>query len=115
MPQEATSLVVEVADVGEHPELAWDFARQHLQELLAKVDSFDRNNYVPSILSSISDNARAGELEDYVANHVSEDALVKAREAGEEIRFKAMLKQRELPIIDRWVAAQLTGSAKDSK
>ncbi len=103
VPQEATDFVIQVAANGEQKELAWNFAMQHLRELLSKVDGFNRNNYVPSILSSFSDTARADELEAYVRQHVSTDALVKAREAGEEIRFKAMLKQRELPVIDQWV------------
>ncbi len=114
VPQEATDLVVQVADAGEHPDLAWEFARRHLKELLAKVDAFDRNNYAPSIVASFSDNARAAELEAFVSDQAGEDALVKAREAAEEIRFKAMLKQRELPGIDRWMAGQLA-AAKDGK
>ncbi len=115
VPQEATELVVQVADAGEHPDHGtWEFARRHLKELLAKVDAFDRNNYAPSIVASFSDNARAAELEAFVSNQAGEDALVKAREAAEEIRFKALLKQWELPGIDRWVAGQLA-AAKDGK
>jgi len=102
VPQETTDLVIKVADSGEQPELAWDFARQHLHELLSKVDSSARNDFLPSIMSSFSDTARAEELETYVRKNVSGDALVKARETGEEIRFKAMLKQREIPVIDQW-------------
>ena len=63
IPQEATDLVLQVAATGEHKELAWEFAKKHITELLAKIGSFDRNNYVPSVLSSFSDNSRADELE----------------------------------------------------
>jgi aminopeptidase N len=104
IPQEATSFVIEVGDEGEHNDLAWDFAREHMTALLAKVDGFNRDNYVPSIFSSFTDDSRADELAAYVKQHVSPDAVMKAREAAEEIRFKAMLKQRELPVIDHWVA-----------
>ena len=113
VPQEATDLVITVADVGEQNELAWEFATRHMPELLAKVDSFSRNNYVPSILSSFSDSVRADELEAYVKKNVSSDALVKAREAAEEIRFKAMLKQREIPVVDKWVKTQLTNRTQN--
>ncbi|MDB6112142.1 MAG: pepN [Pedosphaera sp.] len=107
VPQEATRLVIDVADFGEQPELAWEFARQHIKELLARVDSFDRNNYVPAILGSFSDAARADELEAYVKSNVAEDAREKAKEAAEGIRFKSAFKQRELSGIDRWIGVQL--------
>ena len=32
--------------------------------------------------------------------------MIKAMEGAEAIRFKAALKQRELPVIDQWIAAQ---------
>ena len=108
VPQEATDLVINVADLGEHPELAWDFAAKHIQELLAKVDPFDRDNYVPSILATFSDPIRADELESYVKNHISFDALVKARQTSEEIRFKSMLKEHQIPEIDQWLKTQPT-------
>ena len=54
VPQEASDLVAQVAGIGEQTELAWKFTQQHIKELLAKVDSFNRNDYVPSILGSCS-------------------------------------------------------------
>ena len=105
--EEATELVIQVAANGEHKDLAWEFVKQHKTELLAKAGSFERNNYVPYVMSSFSDAARADELETYVRKNVSEDAMIKAREGAEAIRFKAALKQRELPVIDQWVAVQL--------
>jgi len=111
VPQEATDVVVKVASDGEHADLAWDFAREHIKELLAKVDTFDRNNYVPSIVTSFSDATRADELEAYVKTNVSDDALAKATETAEEIRFRAALKRRSLPEIDAWVASHPTGGA----
>ena len=81
--------------------------RRHLSELLPRVDAFDRDGYVPQIIAAFSDAARADELEAFVKANVAEDALDKARQMGEEIRFKAALKQRELPVIDHWIAAQL--------
>lgn len=112
VPQEATDLVLQVAATGEHKELAWEFVKKHLTELLGKVDTFERNSYVPSVLGSFSDNIRADELEAYVKSNVTEDALSKAREGAEGIRFKAALKQRELPVIDHWIAGQISEETK---
>jgi aminopeptidase N len=112
VPQEATELVVNVADAGEQRELAWDFATQHVKELLAKVDYFDRNNYMPSILASFSDTERADELEAYAKKNGNEDALVKTRETAEEIRFKAMLKRKQIPAINDWVKSTIQTQPK---
>ncbi len=105
VPQEATALVTDVANTGEQPELAWEFAARHIQELLPKLESFERNLYIPSVMRAFSEERRARELETYVRENVSEDAVIKAREAAATIRLKAALAQREVPVIDEWVAA----------
>ncbi|HWF19632.1 MAG TPA: ERAP1-like C-terminal domain-containing protein, partial [Verrucomicrobiae bacterium] len=106
-PEEAVQLVIAVAATDGQTELAWEFARHHLQELLAKVDPFSRNGYVPAIFSSFSDAARADELESFAGKNLSEDTLAKARETAAEIRFKAALKKRVLPSIDLWTAGHI--------
>jgi aminopeptidase N len=105
VPQETAYFVSQVA-AAEHQELAWDFAKRHMPELLEQVETFRRNNYVPGIMGSFSDAARADELVAYVKANVGEGAVTKARETAEGIRLKAELKQRELPVIDQWVAAR---------
>jgi hypothetical protein len=104
IPQETAYIVAQVAGLGEHQEQAWDFARRHMPELLAQVETFRRNTYVPGIMGSFSDAARADELEAYVKDNIGEDGMTKARETAEGIRLKAALKERELPVIDQWVA-----------
>jgi aminopeptidase N len=104
VPQEASMLVAQVASEGEHIDLAWDFAQKHVKELLDKVDAFNRNDYLPSILDTSSDTAQAGQLTQFVASNVSEDALPRAMETADDIRFRAALKKRELPKVNEWVA-----------
>ncbi len=108
VPQETAYLVAEVAGLGEHQEQAWDFTQRHLPELLGQVEMFRRNTYVPGIMGSFSDAARADELEAYVKDKIGEDAMAKARETAAGIRLKAALKERELPVIDKWVADRAT-------
>ena len=114
IPQEATRLVIQVASNGK-PGLAWDFARANGQKLLAKVDSFERNNYLPSIAGSFSATERAIELLDFVKKNVSDDAAVKSGEAAEEIRLKAAFKKRELPAIDQWASEPAMGNSTINK
>jgi aminopeptidase N len=108
-PQEAATLVVKVANNSGQKELAWDFARQHITPLLARVDPFSRGNYVPSILAAFSDAARAAELEAFAQLNPATDGQIRTREAAEQIRFKAALKERELPAIAAWLAGRKHG------
>lgn len=109
-PEEAAGLVPDIASNAQHTELAWVFARLHLRELLAKVDPFSRDGYVPSIFDDFSDDARANELETFAKKNLGGDALDKAHETAAEIRFKARLKQRVLPGITRWIATQMSNA-----
>jgi aminopeptidase N len=105
VPQEAANLVAQVAANGEHTELAWDFAKRHAKQLLAKVDAFSRNDYLSSILDSSNDPDQGREMLDYVKAEVSEEALARAQQTADQIRFRAAFKQRVVPEIDRWVTA----------
>ena len=106
VPQETAYFVSQVAQLGEQPEPAWAFAQGHIKELLGEIESFRRNGYVPGIMGAFSDAARADELEAYVKENIGPDGMAKARETAEAIRLKADIKERELPVIDKWIAAR---------
>jgi aminopeptidase N len=103
VPHEAVDLVSEVAGSGEQKDLALAFAKMNLTALLLKVSSSSRNDYLPSIFLSFSDNQHAKELEDLVKSDVSDDAMMKATEAAERIRSRAEIKHRELPALQQWL------------
>jgi aminopeptidase N len=103
VPHEAADLVTYVARTENNNQLALDFAKAHLKELLNKVDFYARNSYLPSVYKSFSDEAHAAELEKFVKANVSEEASIKAAETAEAIRFKANLKRRELPALHGWL------------
>ena len=107
IPHEAADLVSEVAHGSERPEVALDFAKEHLDALLSKVDAFARNEYLPSIYSAFSDEDRATELEKLVKSKIPEDAITKAAETAEKIRFRADLKRRVLPALHEWLRLHL--------
>ncbi len=88
---------------NDHPELAWDFARQHADVLLAQTTFFGRNKYLPDIARNFTDATRAAELEAYVHEHQSAGFLPEMAKGADVIRLYASVKQRELPAIDAWV------------
>ena len=104
---EATRNLAQVATEGDHPELAWDFARQHFDYLLKQTTFFGRNVYLPRIANGFNDATRAGELEDFVRKNLPADAFAEAAKTGDLIRLLAAVKQRELPAIDAWMKARV--------
>jgi aminopeptidase N len=109
VPQEAIWLVPGVAHSGEQPELAWQFAQDHMPQLLGRMEEFMRNMYVPAIMSAFPDADRADELQKYVNEKVSPKGATKAKEAAESMRLRATLKQRELAGIDHWISSHSHG------
>jgi aminopeptidase N len=99
---ESTRNVAAVA-AASHAELAWDFARAHMDELLKQVTFFGRNAYAPGIMRAFTDAPRADELEDYVRKNSPPDAFAEAAKISDRIRHLAAVKARELPGIDAWV------------
>ena len=102
---EATETARNLAAVAanEHPDLAWDFAREHADVLLAQTTYFGRNEYLPNIALYFTDAARADELEAFVQKHLSADFLPEMAKGADIIRLYGAVKQRELPAIDAWV------------
>jgi aminopeptidase N len=104
---DASRLVQRVAHDGEHPELAWEFARAHLDALLAKVSDLGVNHYVPNLFEAFDDAARADELEDFARKNLPPVVGDAVARSAENIRFQAELKSRVLPQIDAWWQARV--------
>lgn len=71
-PEEAAFSLFSVAGSGEHADLVWKFAQQHMKELTWKLSSFARVAYVPGLLGMFSEAARADELEAYSKGNLPE-------------------------------------------
>ncbi|MEI9898713.1 MAG: ERAP1-like C-terminal domain-containing protein [Chthoniobacter sp.] len=104
---DAARLVQRVAHEAEQPELAWTFARTHLDALLAKVPDISVNRYVPTIFEGFDDAARASELETFAKQNLPPVVGNAVAQAADNIRFQAEFKARVLPEIDAWWQAHL--------
>ncbi len=100
--QDAARLVQRVAHDGEQPQLAWDFAHEHLDALLAKLSDTSANHYVPNLFEAFDDAARADELEAFARKNLPAVAETSVAKAADNIRFQAEFKARVLPQIDAW-------------
>jgi aminopeptidase N len=112
----AVHLVARVARCSEHPELAWQFAKAHMKELLAKSDALGTNRYAPSLFVFFSDAARIDEIQTYAKRNLppgsaSDKAVA---QAVDEIGFRAELKERLTPQLMAWVKKGESKSATPS-
>ena len=98
----ALALVAKVARESGHPEVAWDFARTNMKELLAKADALGVNRYAPSLFTFFSDPKRIDELKEYAKAKLPPESAKEVAKATDEIGFRAELKARLIPQVMAW-------------
>jgi aminopeptidase N len=105
----AIYLVSKVARQSEHPELAWNFAKAHMKQLLAKTDAIGANSYAPGLFTFFSDAARIAELERYAKSDLPPTAAKDVAKAMDEVGFRAEFKPLLLTQIASWIADAAKG------
>jgi aminopeptidase N len=98
----AAYLLPFVARYGEHPDMVWDYAREHMKELLAKQDALSANTFAPGLFTFFSEPKDAEMLEKYARTNLPESAGKSVAKAVDEIGFRAELKTRLLPQLTSW-------------
>jgi hypothetical protein len=81
----------------DHRELAWAFAREHAEALLADMKLFDGGRAFTAIVATSAAATTADELEAFAQARLPADALVEVRRGEDEIRTRAALKARLWP------------------
>ena len=99
----ATYLVGKVGRYSDHPEMAWEFARQNMKALQAKLDSFGATTYAPSLFTFFSDPKYIDELKALSAANAKEVA-----KAIDEIQIRAELKDRLSRQLAAWTESRKT-------
>jgi aminopeptidase N len=98
----ATYLVARVGRESEQPELAWNFAKAHMKQLLAKMDAIGANSYAPGLFTFFSDPARIAELERYAKSDLPPSAAKDVAKATDEIGFRSDMKLRVTTEMASW-------------
>lgn len=99
----AVYLLPLVARQGEHPDLVWEFAREHMKELLAKQDALGSDAFAPGLFTFFSDPEEARTLEKYAQSDLPPSAAKAVAKAVEQIGFRAEFKQRLRPQLKSWM------------
>ncbi len=99
----ATFLVGKVARDSDHPDLAWEFAKQNMKALLAKVDSLGATNYAPSLFMFFSDRSRIDELKAFAKANLTPSSARDVAKAVDEIEFRSEFKERLGRQLTTWI------------
>ena len=99
----AAFLLPFAARQGEHPELVWEFALEHMKALLAKQDALGINGFAAGLFTLRSTPKDAETLERYAKANLPAAAGKAVAKAIDEIGFRAEFKQRLLPQLNGWM------------
>ena len=100
----AIFVVAKVARESERPDVAWQFAKAHMKQLLAKTDALAANSYAPGLFTFFSDAARISELEAYAKSDLPPTAAKDVAKAIDEVGFRAEFKARVSTQIAAWIS-----------
>ncbi len=99
----ASFLPARVARESEHPEMAWEFAREHMKALLSKTDALGANNYAPRMFVFFSDPSYVQKLKGYAKANLSAASAKDVAKAVDEIEFRSDFKKRLISQIPTWM------------
>jgi aminopeptidase N len=106
-PDEASLALEYFAAEGEHPDIAWSFAVAHLKEMQERFGLIRQSRVLSSIATGFTDNQRADEVLAFAQANLAPAAFREMENAAGQIRLRAKLKTKALPVIDDWIKAKL--------
>jgi aminopeptidase N len=89
-----------------HPDLAFDFAVAHREQVDARVDSTSRSRYYPGLASSSLDKAMVAKLKAFAEAHIAAGSRRAADTAIANIVYRSQVHDTRLPAIDAWLQAR---------
>jgi aminopeptidase N len=92
---------------AQHPDLAFDFAIRHREQVEALVDISSRSRFVPQLGARSADPAMIARIEDYATHYLTPQSRRPADQAIASIRDRVRVRQTRLPDISRWFEAHV--------
>ena len=100
----ATNSAGMIRDVsGLHPDLAFDFAVAHREQVDQRVDSTSRSRYYPGLGEGSFDPAMIGKLEAFADAHIAASSRRATETAVANTRYRIMVREERLPAVDAWL------------
>ena len=89
---------------GEHPDMAFDYALAHREQLDKKVDTTSRSRYYPGLGYGSLDAAMIGKIQAYADKYIAASSRRDAETAIANIKYRMQVRNERLPSIDAWLA-----------
>jgi hypothetical protein len=90
----------------DHLDIAWRYARDHADALLADMKQYEGGRRFAEMVDGATDATTADGLEAFAREKLPEGALVEVRRGADEIRTRAALKARLAPQLAAALAAR---------
>jgi aminopeptidase N len=91
----------------QHPDLAFDFAIRHREQVEALVDISSRSRFVPQLGARSTDPAMVGRIDDYATRYLAPQSRRPADQAIAAIRDRIKVRETRVPDISRWLEAKV--------
>ncbi|WP_407156404.1 M1 family metallopeptidase [Bradyrhizobium sp. STM 3557] len=92
-----------VASFAEQPELAWRFARENFDALLARLGPGFRDQMVPNLMTNFNDEDHALQLAHFEPSQSTAGGRIASARALETMAIAADFKARALPELSAWI------------
>ena len=98
----SASMISHVAN--QHPDLAFDYAVAHREQVEQKIDATSRSRFFPGLARRSADPAMVAKLNTYADQHLAADARGDVKIAIASIEYRVKVRKERLPEIDAWLA-----------
>jgi aminopeptidase N len=102
-PGETNSARMIATVAAHHPELAFDFAAVHREQVNAKVDTTSLSRYYPGLASNSLDPATIAKLKAFAEAYIAATSRRATDTAVANIEYRLKVREQRLPAIDAWL------------
>lgn len=102
-PGETNSAKMISIVAGHHPELAFDFAAAHREQVNRKVDTTSLTRYYPGLAGNSLEAATIGKLQAFAEKYIASSSRRATDTAIANIEYRMKVRAERLPAIDAWL------------
>jgi aminopeptidase N len=99
----AAAMIAQVS--YEHPELAFAFVVRHEKNVLGLVEASSQHSFIPLLAAQSFDPTLIEKVRAYAERSLPADARRSADIAMADIRYRADVRAKQLPVLERWVGS----------
>ena len=90
----------------DNPDLAWQFALEHLDALNRRLDALQRHRFVPALATQSTNPDRLRELRRFIDENVPPEPRKQVERFYSDLKFRLKVRAERVPQIDTWLASR---------